>query len=161
VRNLEREDRRGLPRRSPPRSSAGKIRRTSTPITCSKSSARRASTSSRAGAAHERARRRDRPGYTPVGGDILFIEATRMPGKGAITLTGQIGDVMKESAMAAFSYVARAPASSASTEAARQQRHPHPRPRRRDPEGRPSAGVAMFTALARCSRTARCATTSP
>src|SRR5205085_120128 len=41
--------------------------------------------------------------YTPVGGEILFIEATRMPGKGAITLTGQIGDVMKESATAAFS----------------------------------------------------------
>src|SRR5207302_1902034 len=43
--------------------------------------------------------------YTPVGGDILFIEATRMPGKGMITLTGQIGDVMKESATAAFSLV--------------------------------------------------------
>ena len=35
--------------------------------------------------------------YTPVGGDILFIEASRMRGKGGITLTGQIGDVMKES----------------------------------------------------------------
>src|SRR5438552_9417008 len=41
--------------------------------------------------------------YTPVGGEILFIEATRFPGKGAIMLTGQIGDVMKESATAAFS----------------------------------------------------------
>src|SRR5205807_5165430 len=43
--------------------------------------------------------------YTPVGGEILFIEATRMPGKGMITLTGQIGEVMKESATAAFSLI--------------------------------------------------------
>src|SRR5215217_5732149 len=43
--------------------------------------------------------------YTPFGGEILFIEATRMPGKGMITLTGQIGDVMKESATAAFSII--------------------------------------------------------
>ncbi len=41
--------------------------------------------------------------YTPVGGEILFIEATQMPGKGALTLTGQIGEVMKESVQAAFS----------------------------------------------------------
>ncbi len=43
--------------------------------------------------------------YTPTGGEILFIEATRMPGKGAIMLTGQIGEVMKESAQAAFSLI--------------------------------------------------------
>ncbi len=43
--------------------------------------------------------------WTPVGGDILFIEATSMPGKGGLTVTGQLGDVMKESAMAALSYV--------------------------------------------------------
>ncbi len=43
--------------------------------------------------------------WTPAGGDILFIEATRMPGKGALTLTGQLGDVMKESCQAALSYV--------------------------------------------------------
>ena len=43
--------------------------------------------------------------WTPSGGDILFIEATRMPGKGALTLTGQLGDVMKESCQAALSYV--------------------------------------------------------
>ena len=43
--------------------------------------------------------------YTPFGGEILFIEATRMPGKGSIMLTGQIGDVMKESATAAFSLI--------------------------------------------------------
>ena len=43
--------------------------------------------------------------WTPVGGDILFIEATSMPGNGHLTVTGQLGDVMKESAMAAMSYV--------------------------------------------------------
>jgi ATP-dependent Lon protease len=43
--------------------------------------------------------------WTPVGGSILYVEATSMPGKGQLTLTGQLGDVMKESAMAALSYV--------------------------------------------------------
>jgi len=43
--------------------------------------------------------------WTPVGGDILFIEASAMPGDGRLTVTGQLGDVMKESAMAAMSYV--------------------------------------------------------
>ncbi len=43
--------------------------------------------------------------WTPVGGDILFIEATKMPGTGKLTLTGQLGDVMKESAQTALSYV--------------------------------------------------------
>ena len=42
--------------------------------------------------------------WTPVGGDILFVEATAMKGKGTLTLTGQLGDVMKESAHAALSY---------------------------------------------------------
>ncbi|MDB6029766.1 MAG: ATP-dependent protease La [Verrucomicrobiales bacterium] len=43
--------------------------------------------------------------WTPVGGEILFIEATRMPGKGALLLTGSLGDVMKESAQTALSYL--------------------------------------------------------
>src|SRR5207237_6388235 len=43
--------------------------------------------------------------WTPVGGDIIFIETTRMPGKGSMVLTGQLGDVMKESAQAALSFV--------------------------------------------------------
>ena len=43
--------------------------------------------------------------WTPVGGDVLFIEATAFPGSGVLTITGQLGDVMKESAQAALSYV--------------------------------------------------------
>ncbi|MFH1863043.1 MAG: endopeptidase La, partial [bacterium] len=43
--------------------------------------------------------------WTPTGGDILFVEATRMPGKGNLILTGQLGDIMKESAQAALSYL--------------------------------------------------------
>jgi ATP-dependent Lon protease len=43
--------------------------------------------------------------WTPTGGDVLFIEATAMPGKGRLTITGQLGEVMKESAQAALSYV--------------------------------------------------------
>ena len=43
--------------------------------------------------------------WTPVGGEILFIEATRMPGKGGLLLTGSLGDVMKESAQTAVSYL--------------------------------------------------------
>lgn len=60
---------------------------------------------------NETAERIDRPGvatglaWTPTGGDILFIEATVMKGKGDLTLTGQLGDVMKESAQAALSYI--------------------------------------------------------
>ena len=53
--------------------------------------------------------------WTPVGGDILFIEATRMPGKGGLILTGQLGDVMRESAQAALSIVKNRAARSAST----------------------------------------------
>ena len=43
--------------------------------------------------------------WTAAGGDILFIESSKMKGKGILTLTGQLGDVMKESASAAFTYV--------------------------------------------------------
>jgi ATP-dependent Lon protease len=43
--------------------------------------------------------------WTPVGGDVLFVEATAMPGTGKLTLTGQLGEVMRESAQAALSYV--------------------------------------------------------
>jgi ATP-dependent Lon protease len=87
--------------------------------------------------------------YTPVGGEILFIEATRFPGKGAITLTGQIGDVMKESATAAFSLV-RSRADSLGINAkllSESDIHIHI-PAGAIPKDGPSAGVAMFTALA-------------
>ena len=86
--------------------------------------------------------------YTPVGGEILFIEATRMPGKGAITLTGQIGDVMKESATAAFSLV-RSRAEDLGIDPkllAESDLHVHV-PAGAIPKDGPSAGVAMFTAL--------------
>jgi len=87
--------------------------------------------------------------YTPVGGDILFIEASRMPGKGAIILTGQIGDVMKESATAAFSLV-RSRAKDLGIDPkllAESDIHIHV-PAGAIPKDGPSAGVAMFTALA-------------
>ncbi len=87
--------------------------------------------------------------YTPVGGEILFIEATRMAGKGNITLTGQIGDVMKESATAAFSLVrSRAEALGIDPkQLAESDIHIHV-PAGAIPKDGPSAGVAMFTALA-------------
>jgi ATP-dependent Lon protease len=87
--------------------------------------------------------------YTPYGGEILFIEATRMPGKGGIILTGQIGDVMKESATAAFSLI-RARAKQYGIDPkllADSDIHIHV-PAGAVPKDGPSAGVAMFTALA-------------
>jgi ATP-dependent Lon protease len=87
--------------------------------------------------------------YTPVGGEILFIEASRFPGKGSITLTGQIGDVMKESATAAFSLV-RSRATQLGIDPkllAESDIHIHV-PAGAVPKDGPSAGVAMFTALA-------------
>jgi ATP-dependent Lon protease len=87
--------------------------------------------------------------YTPVGGEVLFIEATRMPGKGNITLTGQIGDVMKESATAAYSLI-RSRAVSFGIDPqllADSDIHIHV-PAGAIPKDGPSAGVAMFTALA-------------
>jgi len=87
--------------------------------------------------------------YTPVGGEILFIEATRMPGRGSITLTGQIGEVMKESATAAFSLVrSRAQALGVDSKLlAESDVHLHV-PAGAIPKDGPSAGTAMFTALA-------------
>ncbi|HLL87887.1 MAG TPA: endopeptidase La, partial [Tepidisphaeraceae bacterium] len=87
--------------------------------------------------------------YTPVGGEILFIEASRFPGRGAITLTGQIGDVMKESATAAFTLV-RSRAEALGIDAkllAESDIHIHV-PAGAIPKDGPSAGTAMFTALA-------------
>ena len=86
--------------------------------------------------------------WTPVGGDMLFIEATSMKGKGGLTLTGQLGDVMKESVSAALSYIR--------TNAKELGLHPdffdgrdihiHV-PAGATPKDGPSAGVTMLTAL--------------
>jgi ATP-dependent Lon protease len=87
--------------------------------------------------------------YTPYGGEVLYIEATRYPGKGKIILTGQIGNVMKESAQAALSLVrTRANGLGAKPEEFLESDiHVHV-PAGAVPKDGPSAGVAMFTALA-------------
>src|SRR6059036_877704 len=96
--------------------------------------------------------------WTPVGGDIMFIEAIRMPGKGQITLTGQLGDVMKESAQAAWSLLrARASALGIPLEAFTQTDvHLHV-PAGAVPKDGPSAGITIAAALASllCRRPAR------
>jgi ATP-dependent Lon protease len=86
--------------------------------------------------------------WTPVGGDILFIEATRLPGDGKLILTGQLGDVMKESAQAALSLVkSHALELGLNTEIFKiNDIHVHV-PAGAIPKDGPSAGVAIFTAL--------------
>jgi len=86
--------------------------------------------------------------WTPVGGDILFIEATSMPGKGQLILTGQLGDVMKESAQAAFSLVKTRAESLGlgGFDFATRDLHVH-LPAGAIPKDGPSAGVALFMAL--------------
>ena len=86
--------------------------------------------------------------WTPVGGDILFIEATRLPGHGKLILTGQLGDVMKESAQAALSIVKNR-AAQFGIDPERFEKsdiHIHV-PAGATPKDGPSAGVAMFMAL--------------
>ncbi|MGH8153802.1 MAG: endopeptidase La [Rhodanobacteraceae bacterium] len=86
--------------------------------------------------------------WTPQGGDILFIEASRAPGKGRLTLTGQLGDVMKESAQAALS-LAKAHAEAFGIDPAEFERsdiHVHVPAGAIRKDG-PSAGLAMYTAL--------------
>jgi len=87
--------------------------------------------------------------WTPTGGDILHIEALQYPGKGNILLTGQIGDVMKESAQAALSLVkSRAKELNISPDAFKDTDiHIHV-PAGAVPKDGPSAGIAMFTAIA-------------
>lgn len=102
----------------------------------------------------EAAERIDEPGiatglaWTPVGGDILFIEASRMPGKGSLKLTGQLGDVMKESAQAALSFIrARSDEFGIETDfAEKYDLHIHV-PSGSVPKDGPSAGVTLFAAL--------------
>jgi ATP-dependent Lon protease len=86
--------------------------------------------------------------FTPVGGEILFIESASMPGKGNLQLTGHIGDVMKESAQTAFSIV-KSNAGKLGVEPARFTKfdyHIHV-PAGAVPKDGPSAGVAMFSSL--------------
>ena len=87
--------------------------------------------------------------WTPAGGEVLFVEATLMPGGGALTLTGQLGDVMKESAQTALSWF-RSRAEAYGVDPAFFQRaelHVHV-PAGAIPKDGPSAGVTMATALA-------------
>jgi ATP-dependent Lon protease len=86
--------------------------------------------------------------WTPTGGDILFIEATRVPGSGRLILTGQLGDVMKESAQAALTLV-KSRASELGFDVGLFEKsdvHIHV-PAGAIPKDGPSAGVAMFVAL--------------
>jgi ATP-dependent Lon protease len=95
--------------------------------------------------------------YTPVGGDIMFVEATPMPGKGNLVLTGQLGDVMKESAQAAWTYAkAHAADLYIDPKGFEQDVHVHV-PAGAIPKDGPSAGITMATALvsALSSRPAR------
>ena len=87
--------------------------------------------------------------YTPAGGEVLHIEATRYPGKGNITLTGHIGEVMKESVQAALSLLrSRDGQLGVNSEDFRKTDiHVHV-PAGAVPKDGPSAGIAMFTALA-------------
>jgi ATP-dependent Lon protease len=105
----------------------------------------------------EARRRTSRPGvatglaWTPVGGDVLFIEATAMPGKGRLTITGQLGEVMRESAQAALSYV-RSNAAELFPELpegwfATHDIHIHV-PAGATPKDGPSAGITIAAALA-------------
>jgi len=87
-------------------------------------------------------------GWTPVGGDILFIEATDMRGSGRLILTGQLGNVMQESAQTALSYV-RSKAADLGIDPQRLVRHDiHVHvPAGAIPKDGPSAGIAIFTAM--------------
>jgi ATP-dependent Lon protease len=87
--------------------------------------------------------------YTPVGGDILFIEAQAYPGRGKLTVTGQLGEVMQESAQAALSWVRSHTGELDLDEAwfARHDVHLHV-PAGAVPKDGPSAGIAMATAIA-------------
>jgi ATP-dependent Lon protease len=87
--------------------------------------------------------------WTPVGGDILFIECTRMKGKGVFTLTGQLGDVMKESAKAAESWLRASAGAYGIPETAFTEYDYHLHvPSGAIPKDGPSAGITMLTAFA-------------
>ncbi len=96
--------------------------------------------------------------WTPVGGDILFIEAARSPGRGVLTLTGQLGEVMRESAQAAMTLVKSRASSMGIAQDLFEKSDVHVHvPAGATPKDGPSAGVAIFTALVSVftNRTAR------
>ena len=131
-------DRRPLPQgRARDRRGQDREGRRSTRASASASgSARAASRRTRASAPPTPASRPVSP-YTPVGGDVLFIEATAYPGKGKLTITGQLGDVMKESAQTALSWVrAHSESLGSAGRLVRGARRAHPRPGRSGAEGR-------------------------
>jgi ATP-dependent Lon protease len=104
---------------------------------------------------HEAAVRTAVPGVatglavTGVGGDVLFVEAASMPGKGGLVLTGQLGDVMKESARIALTYVKSHAADLGIDERALDGREVHVHvPAGAIPKDGPSAGITMVTAIA-------------
>jgi ATP-dependent Lon protease len=98
-------------------------------------------------------RRTDEPGvatglaWTPVGGDVLYVEATAFPGDGKLQITGQLGDVMKESAAAALSYVKSLDGDVPDGFFRENDVHVHV-PAGAIPKDGPSAGITMATALA-------------
>ncbi len=143
--------RRGLPQAGP------RVRRGLAPVKAHDSpKGRRPSCSAARRVQPEVALRTGEPGvatglaWTPVGGDVLFVEATAYPGEGRLVVTGQLGDVMRESASAALSYVKR-------NSAALGEQVPENWFRMNDlhlhvpagavPKDGPSAGIAMATAL--------------
>jgi ATP-dependent Lon protease len=86
--------------------------------------------------------------WTPVGGEILFIESALMPGNGRLVLTGQLGEVMKESAQIALTLIrSRLPLVSASLEFDKKDLHIHV-PAGAIPKDGPSAGIAILTSIA-------------
>ncbi|MFS8607247.1 MAG: endopeptidase La [Gammaproteobacteria bacterium] len=87
--------------------------------------------------------------WTPTGGDILFIEATKVPGKGQLILTGQLGDVMKESAQAAVTLAKGRLAEFGATKSVLEENDLHIHvPAGAIPKDGPSAGIAIFVAVA-------------
>src|SRR5207253_3645104 len=86
--------------------------------------------------------------WTPVGGEVLYVETLRMPGRGQLILSGQLGDVMKESARAAMSYVQANAAALGIPPKPLENSDVHVHvPAGAMPKDGPSAGVTLFTAL--------------
>jgi ATP-dependent Lon protease len=101
--------------------------------------------------------------WTPVGGDLLYVETTSMPGKGKVEITGQLGEVMNESARAALAYLrAQRGALWREPHVPREPRPAHPRAGGRRAQGRPQRRASPCSARSRrCSRAAGAQRTRP